>query len=303
MPQKRPLISFDWAIKRLLRQKANYGILEGFLSELFGFDLTIQSIPESEANSENAFDKTNKIDILCETTSKELILIELQYNHEIDYFHRMLFGTSKLITDYANLGDSYDKIKKVYSINIVYFELGQGDDYIYYGKTEFKGVHKHDILQITNRQKELYKKADIHEIFPEYYIIKVNKFNDIAKDTLDEWIFYLKNDALPEHYKAKGLDKVDAQLMIDKMSKEDYLQYLAYMKEQSINLGTLKSAKIEGWDEGKEEGREEGIEEGKIQEKINGILKALKRGKLSIEEIAEDFEVSVDYVLEIKQNS
>ena len=30
----RQLISFDWAIKRLLRNKANFGILEGFMSLL-----------------------------------------------------------------------------------------------------------------------------------------------------------------------------------------------------------------------------------------------------------------------------
>ena len=40
----KPLVSFDWAVKRLLRNKANFGILEGFLSELLrqggGFRLT-----------------------------------------------------------------------------------------------------------------------------------------------------------------------------------------------------------------------------------------------------------------------
>jgi len=30
----RHLISFDWALKRLLCSKANFDILEGFLSEL-----------------------------------------------------------------------------------------------------------------------------------------------------------------------------------------------------------------------------------------------------------------------------
>jgi hypothetical protein len=29
----RKLISFDWAIKKILRSKANFGILEDFLSE------------------------------------------------------------------------------------------------------------------------------------------------------------------------------------------------------------------------------------------------------------------------------
>ena len=33
MAQERTYISFDWALKKLLRQKANFGILEGFLSD------------------------------------------------------------------------------------------------------------------------------------------------------------------------------------------------------------------------------------------------------------------------------
>ena len=38
------LIRFDWAIKRLLRHKANFGILEGFLSVLLNEDITIRQI-------------------------------------------------------------------------------------------------------------------------------------------------------------------------------------------------------------------------------------------------------------------
>jgi hypothetical protein len=53
----RPLISFDWAIKKLLRQKANFGILEGFLSELLREDVLIKTILESEANKDHAESK------------------------------------------------------------------------------------------------------------------------------------------------------------------------------------------------------------------------------------------------------
>ena len=55
----RKLISFDWAMKRLLRSKANFEILEGFLSELTGEDITILEILESESNKEDRADKFN----------------------------------------------------------------------------------------------------------------------------------------------------------------------------------------------------------------------------------------------------
>ena len=95
----RVLISFDWALKRLLRQKANHVILEGFLSELLDYDVHVKSLLESESNKEAEDDKYNCVDLLCENHLGELILIEVQYLQEIDYFQRMLFGTSKLITE------------------------------------------------------------------------------------------------------------------------------------------------------------------------------------------------------------
>jgi hypothetical protein len=40
---------------------------------------------------------------------------------------------------------------------------------------------------------------------------------------------------------------------------------------------------------------------GKLEEKIQGVVNALKRNKLTIEEIAEDFDTTVDFVLKIKK--
>lgn len=245
-PSQRPLISFDWAIKRLLRQKANYVILEGFLTELLRRNVVIVNLPESETNKNEAEDKSTKVDILCEDEHGELMLIELQYYSEWDFFYRMLFGTSKLITDYLKIGEPYANIKKVYSINIVYFELGQGNDYVYHGTTSFTGLHHHDTLQMSPAQQEKLKKDTIHQVFPEYYIIKVNNFDNVAKDTLDEWIYYFKNNALPERYAAKGLDKVAAQLKVDTMTTQEKINYEAYLKNLAISHSMLDTAKMEG---------------------------------------------------------
>jgi len=256
--KSRPLVSFDWAIKKLLRQKANYDVLEGFLTVLLRRDIKIVNIPESEGNRKQADDKINKVDILCENEHKELILIELQYNSENDYFHRMLFGASKIITDYMGEGYTYDKVRKVYSINIVYFDLGQGNDYVYHGTTEFRGIHTNDTLQVNVRQKELFGISDAYQIYPEYYIIKVNKFNDVSKDSLDEWIYYFKNNRLPEHYSAPGLDKVAELLNYNNMDANAKAQYEAHQKELAISYGVLETAKAEGRAEGKAEGEAKG---------------------------------------------
>ncbi len=249
MNANRPLVRFDWAIKRLLRQKANYEVLEGFLTVLLRKQMTIINIPESQGNKTDPADKVNAVDILCENEHKELILIELQYNSETSYFHRMLFGVSKTITDNMFEGFEYHKVRKVYSINIVYFDLGQGSDYVYHGTTEFRGIHTNDILLVNARQKEIFDVNVPYEIFPEYYIIKVNSFNDVAKDTLDEWIYYLKNSQLPETYSAPGLEKAAKILNYYTMDAEAKALYDAHIKERRISYDVLETAKMEGREE------------------------------------------------------
>jgi predicted transposase/invertase (TIGR01784 family) len=153
-------------------------------------DVLIKNILESEANKDHAERKYNKFDLLCENDKGELLAIELQFYPEVDFLHRMLFGASKLITDYAKEGEPYGLVKKIISINIVYFDLGQGTDYVYYGKTSFYGLHNLEELKLGLTQQKNLQKQHVHQIFPEYFIIKVNNFDDIAKDPLDEWIYY-----------------------------------------------------------------------------------------------------------------
>ncbi|MDX2304881.1 MAG: PD-(D/E)XK nuclease family transposase [Microscillaceae bacterium] len=115
----------------MLRHKANFDILEGFLSELLHLDVTIESILESEGNKQDEYDKYNRVDILVKSQHDELMLVEVQNDSEIDYFQRILYGVSKLVTEYIKEGEPYGTIKKIYSINIVYFGLGQGKDYVF----------------------------------------------------------------------------------------------------------------------------------------------------------------------------
>ena len=236
------LIRFDWAVKKLLRNKANFVVLEGFLSELLFDDIKIQKILESESNQETENDKYNRVDILTQNSKNELIIVEIQNTYEIDFFHQMIYGTSKALIENISLGQPYSEIKKVISINIVYFDLGQGKDYIYKGKTNFEGLHEKDTLQLSIQQKQTFTKKEISDFFPEYYIIKVNKFNDIVKDTLDEWVYFLKNSEVKDEFKAKGLAEAKGVLDIMRLDKEQqygynrYLDYLHYKASEILSL-------------------------------------------------------------------
>jgi predicted transposase/invertase (TIGR01784 family) len=238
----KKLIRFDWAVKKLLRNKANFVILEGFLSELLFDDIRIEKILESESNQETEDDKFNRVDILTQNSKNELIIIEIQNTFEIDFFHRMAFGASKALTENLSLGQAYSEIKKVISINIVYFDLGQGQDYVYKGSTNFYGLHQKDTLTLSDKQKTAFSKEKVSDIFPEFYIIKVNKFNDTAKDNLDEWVYFLKNSEVKDEFTAKGLREAGEILDYMRLAQDDqfsynrYLDYLHYKASEMLSL-------------------------------------------------------------------
>ncbi len=53
----------------------------------------------------------------------------------------------------------------------------------------------------------MFEKNHPHELYPEYYLLKINQFDDVAKDRLDEWIYFLKNEEIKDEFQAKGLKK------------------------------------------------------------------------------------------------
>ncbi len=241
----KKLVRFDWAMKRLLRNQANFDILEGFLSELLHEDFKIHQILESEGNKQTEDDKFNRVDILVENRKGELVIVEIQNTREADYFQRMLYGTAKVIVEHIAEGQPYSRVKKVYSVNIVYFDLGQGDDYVYHGTTSFVGIHSNHELELSEKQKELFKKTSVSDLYPEYYVIKTNRFNEVAKDTLDEWIYFLKTSEIKDEFTAKGLKAASQKLDILKLEPADRKEYDRYMEAQRSDASFVETVKLE----------------------------------------------------------
>ena len=308
---KGNLIRFDWAAKRLLRQKANFVVLEGLLSVLLNDRVKIVRLLESEGNKQSADDKFNRIDILAETDCDGLIIIEVQNERELDYFHRMLYGVSKVITEYIHESDFYSIIKKVYSVNILYFELGQGKDYLYRGRMDFRGVFENDKLLLTARQAEQFKCLEVGDLYPEYFILRVNEFDKLAVTPLDEWFIFLKTGEIPIDAKAPGLPEARERLRRDRMSKTEQEEYDVHLEAVRYQKSLMRTGIIEGRAEGREEGRAEGRAEGKaerdqleaerdqlIAEKENIVLNCRKSG-LSVETISTITGLTSEQIIEI----
>ncbi|NDV59070.1 Rpn family recombination-promoting nuclease/putative transposase [Bacteroides sp. 519] len=272
-------VRFDWAAKRLLRNKTNFVVLEGLLTVLLGESIRIDHILESEGNQEEFDDKFNRVDMLAENSKGELIIIEVQNSRELDYFHRMLYGTSKTIAEYMHRGEPYEKVRKIYSVNIVYFELGQGLDYVYHGKTTFLGIHNNDVLKLSVHQQERFIKKEAGDIFPEYYVLRVNDFDKHAITPLDEWISFLKTGEIPDTATASGLPEARERLRIDSLPEKERKSYESHMEALRYQRSVIETGIYEGYRDGLAEGKAKGLAEGKAKGLAEGKAKGLAEGK------------------------
>ncbi|OOB78389.1 MAG: hypothetical protein BEN19_09155 [Epulopiscium sp. Nuni2H_MBin003] len=282
----REIISFDYAMKYILRQKSNFDILEGFLSDLLGEDIIINEILESEGNQDRDDAKLNRVDLIAKDSKGTKLIIEIQYNRENDYLERILWETSKAIVESLDKADPYEKIVKVISINILYFNLGKGEGYVYKGATNFKDIG-------TPESQKPLKLA--RNIFPEYYLINVERFKNVINTPLDEWIYMFRNSKVPESPKAKHMDKVQEKLDILKMSSQEKKAYEYHLKETKIYKSVLKSKR----DEGKAEGRLEGRLEGKAEALLEMARKLLAKG-MDFEFISETTGLSIEEIEKLK---
>lgn len=274
MEQKDRYIRFDWAVKRLLRNKANFGVLEGFLTVLLGESIRIVEILESEGNQQRENEKFNRVDIKARNSKDEIIIVEVQNTREIYYLERILFGVAKAITEHIELGELYSEVKKVYSVSILYFDIGKGNDYLYHGQNSFVGVHTGDFLEVTTKEKDAIVRKLPAEIFPEYFLIRVNEFNKVAVTPLEEWIEYLKTGIIRPDTKAPGLEEARRKLIYYNMDRAEQLAYDEHINAVMIQNDVLSTAaeegRQEGWQKGMQEGREEGMQEGRKEGREEG---------------------------------
>ena len=292
-------IRFDWAIKRLLRQKANFDVLEGFLTVFLGEKITIVDILESEGNQQSADDKFNRVDIKARNSKDEIIIVEIQNTRELYYLERVLYGVAKAITEHISLGEQYHKVKKIYSISILYFDIGKGSDYLYHGQNHFIGVHTGDELQVNVKEQGAIKTRMPAEIFPEYILIRVNEFDKVAVTPLEEWMKYLKDGISRPDTTAPGLKEAHEKLKYYSMTPQERHAYDEHLSAVMIQNDVLDTAKLEGRIEGRAEGHAEGLAEGLAEGRVKGLTEGRVKEKLENAKRMKDKGCAIDFIAEI----
>lgn len=271
---ERTLVSFDWAMKNILREKANFDVLEGFLSTLLGEEIQVKSLLESEANQQHELDKFNRVDLLAVDSKEAILVIEIQYTWQAAYLRRLLYSTSKLVVESMELGKPYENVRKVISISILYFPFtieAEGDeDYLYHGRTDLYGVNTGKRLAVdmaklpkvdknadSDRQAEKDKVEKLTNIFPEYYLIEVEHFQNIIKRPIDEWVYLFKNSEVREEFHSKNIQAAGQKLQLLHMNAEERAAYEQFQMSRASALDVLAGQFKEGLEQGIKIGKNE----------------------------------------------
>lgn len=223
-------IRFELVAKKLLRDKANYAVFEGLISVFMHREVKIQEILENAGTRVKEDSEPDRIDMVAKDSDGELLIIEIRLSRRLCDLERIFFDLGKTLSEYGANGGICQKVKNVYSISLLYFDLGQGDDYVYHGQTIFQGRQTGHEFQLCGRDRDFLKTGFTEEILWEYYLIRVNEFDKVAESPLDEWVHYLKTGHVHPDTTTPGLKEIRERLGYTQMSPEerrDYQRYLA----------------------------------------------------------------------------
>jgi predicted transposase/invertase (TIGR01784 family) len=291
-------------MKKILRDKSNFDILEGFLSELLHEQIKIDSLLESEGNKDYEDSKFNRVDLLAHTSKNEKIIVEVQTASEWDFYQRILFGTSKVITEYIKEGEPYSKVPKVISVSILHFNLGEGKDYIYKGNTEFTGLHLKDTLKLSEESINLYiNNIDktynaVSDIFPTYYLIQLPKFTGEVRDKFDQWVYLLSKETIKNDFDAQGIISAKEKLDVLRLTESERIAYNKYWQNVSFEASLAETHQVK-MAAAKQEGHAEGRNEGKKEAKFEIARKMLASG-MSTNQVVDIVEISLEELSKIK---
>lgn len=113
------------------------------------------------------------------------------------------------------------------------------------------------MLELTPFQKQTFKVDAVSQLYPEYYILKVNDFNQVAKSPLEEWICYLNTGDIPDSATAPGLTEARERLKLDKMTKTELEAYYRHLDNIVILKDNILTERAEGRAEGRAEEKRE----------------------------------------------
>lgn len=287
---EKPLISFDFAIKYLLKNKGDYDIIEGFISALFASQgyppIKINALLDTESNKETLELKKSIADLVVEDEEGNKYIVEIERSYTPHFIHKACFNSSRLVVDGIYGNQDYTTIKKIFHISLLYFSTKEMLKPIYHGKTIVHEVDtKHPVdVRIANEGLVIFNTPNV---FPEYFFISVPMFDDVINSEIDEWLYVMKHSDIKQSFKSPYMAKVAERLAVIKMSAAERNEYIYYQKQSVHSQDILQAAETKG------------KAEGRFKEKVEIALNLLRQN-LPLDVISSATGLSHDELNELK---
>jgi predicted transposase/invertase (TIGR01784 family) len=239
--------------------------------------------------------KNSIVDAVCMDREKRQIIVEMQVLQHANFFKRAIFNAAKLYNRQLTKSGNYNELQPVYSINLL-------DHYI-----EKNTQLWHHSYKLTHHEYPDQYFNDLNLMF--FELPKWKKFNKFNIDNpLDRWMRYFTNPkfyammTLEERKKYEEISEAIEILNVSGYTPGQLRTYDLFLDNIRIRETDLADARLRGMEEGMEKGREEGIEQGRelASEEIMLIISELKKMELTVEQIADKFNISREKVARYK---
>jgi predicted transposase/invertase (TIGR01784 family) len=207
--------------------------------------------------------KSTIVDVKAKDKKGNVFIVEMQIA-EFDFFHkRILYYTSQSYVSQVDIGVDYSKLKPVYFIGILEFEISQSTNYL----------SRHKVLDVETKEHVV---QDVEFNFIE--LPKFNKTIDQLKTSIDQWTYFIKNaenlTLIPENVKDEGLKEAYTEADKQNWTKLELEDYLRASIKERDEIGRIELAERRAAQRGMEKG-------------INKVAKNLKEKGIATEVISQ----------------
>ena len=304
----------DFGFKKLFGTEPNKDLLIDFLNEVILPEqrkITDLSYKKNEHLGETEFDRKAIFDLYCLGSNDERFIVEMQKAKQNYFKDRSVFYCTFPIQEQAVRGDWNYRLSEVFTVGILDFvftepkspeeTLIEGDKNKKKTKKDTTGtaelVEPKDVRHVVTLKDQNNKVFYDKLTFIYLEMPNFTKTEAQLETTYDKWLYVLKNlpnlEKRPTKLQEKIFERLFETAEIAKFSPEEKEEYQESLK----SYRDLKNVIDTSYDDGKKDGEIEG----EVREKTKGIIKALKQGKLTIEDIAEVFSTTIDFVLKVKE--
>lgn len=230
----------------------------------------IEYLP-AEIVPENPLRKNSIVDVRCKDKSGRQFIVEMQMIWSPEFKQRILFNASKAYVRQLDVGEQYELLQPVYSLNLV--------NEIFEPKLEGY-YHYYRLVHVEHSEKVI---DGLHLVFVELPKFTPQNYSEKKMQVL--WLRYLTE--INEHTREVSEDlltnpeihKAVTAIEESAFTEAQLLGYEKFWDIISVEKTLYNSAERRGLKKGLEEGLKEGIKEGIKEGLKEGLKEGIKKGK------------------------